>query len=129
MSRYGGKMAGHMDVLRGKLEAATYPGVAYDRLFEPTYRHIDGKMSCEECGCNGGLVRRRRLEQGSPQPAIHFGLMASGDTVMKSGEDRDYIAQRHGIKAFEMEGAGVWASFPCIVIKGACGKSSSGELG
>ena len=29
---------------------------------------------------------------------------------MKSGEDRDNIATRDGVIAFEMEGAGVWVS-------------------
>lgn len=52
-------------------------------------------------------------------PAVHFGLMASGDTVMKSGEDRDDIARQEDIVGFEMEGAEVWDTFPCVVIKGA----------
>jgi nucleoside phosphorylase len=58
-------------------------------------------------------------------PAIHFGLMASGDAVMKSGEDCDRIAAAEGIIAFEMEGAGVWDSFLCIIIKGACDYADS----
>jgi nucleoside phosphorylase len=58
-------------------------------------------------------------------PAVHFGLMASGNSVMKSGEDRDRIAAQEDVIAFEMEGAGVWDSFPCIVIKGACDYSDS----
>lgn len=63
--------------------------------------------NCQDGGCRGQLVRRRRrFIQGATQPAIHFGLMASGDTVMKSGEDRDSIAKRENILAFEMEGAG-----------------------
>lgn len=33
----------------------------------------------------------------TPKPAIYFGLVA-----------------------FEMEGAAVWETFPCLVIKGAC---------
>jgi nucleoside phosphorylase len=51
--------------------------------------------------------------------------MASGDAVMKSGEDRDRIAVAEGIIAFEMEGAGVWDSFPCSIIKGACDYADS----
>jgi nucleoside phosphorylase len=53
-------------------------------------------------------------------PIIHFGLVASGDTVMKSGEERDIIAAKEKVIAFEMEGAGVWNNFPCIEIKGVC---------
>jgi nucleoside phosphorylase len=121
-----GKMAGYMDVLRDEPElAAVYPGAAQDRLFEATYRHVSDGMSCEECGCDGKLVPRARLEQGDGQPAVHFGLIASGDTVMKSGEGRDAIARQAGVIGFEMEGAGVWDIFPCVVIKGACDYADS----
>ena len=120
-----GKMAGYMDVLRGRPElAAAYPGAAQDRLFEATYPHVTDGMSCEECACDDKMLRRTRL-QGDGQPAVHFGLIASGDTVMKSGDDRDAIARQAGVIGFEMEGAGVWDIFPCVVIKGACDYADS----
>jgi nucleoside phosphorylase len=68
---------------------------------------------------------RIRLEQQEIQPAVHFGLIASGDTVMKSGTERDDITRQEGIIAFEMESAGVWDIFPCTVIKGACDYADS----
>ncbi|KAG7406534.1 Nephrocystin-3 [Fusarium oxysporum f. sp. rapae] len=106
---------------------ATYPGSANDRLFEAAYRHSEDQKSCDQAGCNGKLVSRHRLEMSGTHltPAIHFGLMASGDSVMKSGEDRDKIAEAGDCIAFEMEGAGVWDNFPCIVIKGACDYADS----
>ncbi|KAJ6788122.1 hypothetical protein PWT90_07397 [Aphanocladium album] len=120
------KMVGYLNTLRTEPElAAGYPGTANDRLFEAAYRHRGDGMSCDECGCDGPLVPRTRLEQGNLQPTVHFGLIASGDTVMKSGEDRDRIAQEKRIVAFEMEGAGVWDTFPCVVIKGACDYADS----
>ncbi|KAH7184338.1 nucleoside phosphorylase domain-containing protein [Fusarium oxysporum] len=116
---------GHQ-LLNPKL-CAEYPGVAYDILFEASYRHIEDQKSCEQVGCDGKLVPRRRLQATgpSPAPAIHFGLMASGDSVMKSGEDRDREVEARDIVAFEMEGAGVWDILPCIVIKGACDYADS----
>src|ERR1700761_2968785 len=54
------------------------------------------------------------------QPTIQFGLVASGNVVMKSGRDRDNIASQEDVIAFEMEGAGVWDNFPCLIIKGVC---------
>jgi nucleoside phosphorylase len=121
-----GRMAGYMDVLRGEPElAAVYPGAAQDRLFEATYRHVSDGKSCEECGCDGKLVPRARLEQGDGQPVVHFGLIASGDTVMKSGKDRDDIVREADVLGFEMESAGVWDIFPCVVIKGACDYADS----
>ncbi|KAL2194783.1 nucleoside phosphorylase domain-containing protein [Corynascus similis CBS 632.67] len=120
------KMAGYMDVLQGEPElAAVYPGATQDRLYEATYRHVSDGMSCEECACDGKLVSRVRLEQSDGQPMVHFGLIASGDTVMKSGEDRDAIVRQTGVIGFEMESAGVWDVFPCVVIKGACDYADS----
>ncbi|KAL9560712.1 hypothetical protein ACKAV7_015029 [Fusarium commune] len=116
------KIADYLDVLRQDQDLyAEYPGSTEDRLFEASYRHTDDQKSCEQLGCNGDLVSRSRLAIADvyPMPAIHFGLMASGDAVMKSGEVRDRIAAAEGVIAFEMEGAGVWDSFPCIIIKGA----------
>jgi len=68
------------------------------------------------------LNEKRGLEQagmiGVQDPAIHIGRIASGNTVMKSGEDRDNIAKENGVIAFEMEGAGIWDQVPCVVVKG-----------
>ncbi|RKK74015.1 hypothetical protein BFJ71_g17336, partial [Fusarium oxysporum] len=122
------KIADYLDVLRQDRDLhAEYPGSTEDRLFEASYRHTDDQKSCEQLGCNGQLVSRTRLAIAEvyPTPAIHFGLMASGDAVMKSGEGRDRIAAAEGVIAFEMEGAGVWDSFPCIIIKGACDYADS----
>ena len=82
--------------------------------------------SCDDLGCDRTyLVMRGRLEKYAKQvevrePAIHLGAAASGDTVMKSGEDRDRIAENEGIIALEIEGAGVWEGVPSIVVKGVC---------
>lgn len=122
------KTARYLAAIQGKPDLGLAAGClsrAHDRLFVAAYHHV-GSGTCQECGCNGPLVSRKRLEQGSLQPIIHFGLIASGDTVMKSAEDRDAIAQREGIVGFEMEGAGVWDSFPCVVvIKGVCDYADS----
>ncbi|PON23788.1 phosphorylase superfamily protein [Trichoderma gamsii] len=88
-------------------------------------------LSCEELGCDnlylehrGQLDAKRQLEQDksdkAQEPTIHMGSIASGDIVMKSAEDRDRIAKKEGVIAFEMEGAGIWEELPCIVIKGIC---------
>ncbi|KAF5542296.1 kinesin light chain [Fusarium napiforme] len=122
------KIENFLDVLRQDPELhAEYPGSTEDKLFEATYRHADDRVSCEQARCTGALVKRNRLSttDAPPKPAVHFGLMASADTVMKSGEDRDHIASAEDVIAFEMEGAGVWDSFPCIIIKGGCDYADS----
>jgi nucleoside phosphorylase len=55
---------------------------------------------------------------GVGEPTIHIGLVASGDQVMRSEEVRDRLIEKEGVIAFEMEGAGIWDTFPCLVIKG-----------
>lgn len=117
------KMAGSLDILRANpLLAAEYPGTACDMLFEAGYSHTNDEEPCDQLFCESKVVPRWRLQaaQAKPEPAIHFGLIASGDSVMKSGRERDAIAAAEGVIAFEMEGAGIWDTFPCVVIKGAC---------
>jgi Flp pilus assembly protein TadD/nucleoside phosphorylase len=98
--------------------------------FDPVCDEALGS-SCDNLGCDEQhLVTRERLEtkrrlerdksDEAQEPAIYIGSVASGDTVMKSGEDRDRIAKEEIIIAFEMEGAGVWEEVPCIVVKGVC---------
>jgi nucleoside phosphorylase len=97
--------------------------------------------SCSKLMCNTEMqVIRKRLErpescasqkepQERPQIAhmlkIHFGRIASGDTVMKSGVHRDTWAKKANVIAFEMEGAGVWDNLPTVVIKGVCDYADS----
>jgi nucleoside phosphorylase len=123
------KMALCLSALQAEPElAAKYPGVAHDKLFKASYQHEGrgGVRICEQVGCSGELVSRYRLGVDQDcQPAVHFGLIASGDKVMKSGEDRDNVANQANVIAFEMEGAGVWDSFPCVVIKGVCDYADS----
>lgn len=98
---------------------------------------LSRKLKCEDLGCDSKrLVHRKRLEmkrdleQGgqlneAQAPSIFVGRIGSGDTVLKSGEDRDRIAKEHDVIAFEMEGAGVWDEIPCIVVKAACDYADS----
>ncbi|KAF7510532.1 hypothetical protein GJ744_006378 [Endocarpon pusillum] len=144
------KIVTYLEGLQSQLPRANHPGPGTDRLYKPSYLHkhhrsvvgvpcdhcAQGKekicatalrMNCEELGCEeNNLVNRKRLanDQGL-QPVVHFGKMGSGNTVMKSAEDRDRLAQRDGIIAFEMEGAGVWDQLPSIVIKGVCDYADS----
>ncbi|CAP66456.1 uncharacterized protein PODANS_4_3680, partial [Podospora anserina S mat+] len=133
-------VASNLEVLKGKIWSSGYPGTRWDSLFRSDYLHKNrGEEKCEECagddgvcmrsiemtcqqlGCNETeTVIRRRLDYQSGS-IIHIGRVGSGDTVMRLGKDRDEIVERDGIIAFEMEGAGVWETFPnCLVIKGIC---------
>lgn len=76
-------------------------------------------MSCERLGCDEDQTIARERKPNNA-PAVHFGGVASSDQVMKSALNRDRIANQENIVGFEMEGAGVWDSFPTVIIKGAC---------
>ncbi|RSL60093.1 hypothetical protein CEP53_005575 [Fusarium sp. AF-6] len=86
------------------------------------------KLSCRELGCDvQQRVSRKRLQdsQRLQVPQVLVGRLGSGDTVLKSGEDRDRIAEEHDLIAFEMEGAGAWDEIPCIIVKGICDYADS----
>ncbi|KAJ6151624.1 hypothetical protein N7470_007221 [Penicillium chermesinum] len=97
-----------------------YPGAEKDRLFSPEYGHRTRNCKCAEyTHCDNGIVARQRDHARHDQGVVvHFGLVASGDTVIMSAHDRDQISEIEDIIGFEMEGAGVWENLPCVVIKG-----------
>ncbi|RHZ49492.1 uncharacterized protein CDV56_102722 [Aspergillus thermomutatus] len=58
-------------------------------------------------------------------PVVHYGLIASGNQVIKDGRTRDKLAQELGILCFEMEAAGLMDNFPCLVVRGICDYADS----
>ncbi|KAL4780334.1 putative kinesin light chain [Aspergillus varians] len=88
-----------------------------DLLFQPSYHHPDKNQTCEHCD-KDQLVKRQPRDARAPY--IHYGLIASGDQVMKDSEKRDRLAQQYGILCFEMEAAGLMDELPTLVIRGIC---------
>ncbi|KAK0671940.1 hypothetical protein QBC41DRAFT_42759 [Cercophora samala] len=139
-------VAKHLRGLQATLDSAAYPGRESDVLFKPDYLHkhhnhnaCEGcanykdrvcsrsvEMTCQQLGCSEDMAVRRLRPHDRKQPLIHIGPVASGDTVMRSGKDRDEIVEQHGVAAFEMEGAAVWDVFSnCLIIKGICDYADS----
>ncbi|KAH8431727.1 5'-methylthioadenosine/S-adenosylhomocysteine nucleosidase family protein [Aspergillus melleus] len=69
---------------------------------------------------------QRELRQ-SPDPEIHYGIIASGNTLLKDATYRDKILEDIGDECIccEMEAAGLMNNFPCIVIRGICDYADS----
>ncbi|PGH10399.1 hypothetical protein GX51_00157 [Blastomyces parvus] len=88
-----------------------------DQLFQSAYDHIGDRPDCATCD-QGQLVGRP--ERVAQEPHIHYGLVASGNQVMKDARARDLIAQELGILCFEMEAAGLMDEIPSLVIRGIC---------
>ncbi|KAJ5332787.1 uncharacterized protein N7506_006570 [Penicillium brevicompactum] len=137
-----GRTNHHLDTLQKQNSDYRSPERDLDRLFKPSYHHQHhGPSKCRRCHKNELCVKaqeatceslkcdpKRLVNRPYPSPSgtnIHFGRMASGDTVMKSSEDRDRIAAEENVIAFEMEGAGIIHNLPCIVVKGVCDYADS----
>ncbi|KAL2820697.1 hypothetical protein BJX63DRAFT_280804 [Aspergillus granulosus] len=93
------------------------PDEQTDLFFASSYRHVDSLNDCSNCD-KGKLVYRE--PRGTRAPYIHYGLIASGNQVIKDSETRDRLAKQHAILCFEMEAAGIMDSLPTLVIRGIC---------
>jgi nucleoside phosphorylase len=88
-----------------------------DILFDSTYYHINKESDCGNCD-KERLVKRQ--PRGNKEPSIHYGLIASGNQVMKDAETRDRLAREQGILCFEMEAAGIMNELPTLIVRGIC---------
>ncbi|KAE8417808.1 hypothetical protein BDV36DRAFT_283421 [Aspergillus pseudocaelatus] len=69
-------------------------------------------------------------EEGRNKPEdirVHYGLIASGNQVIKDATLRDKLDSEFGshVLCVEMEAAGLMNNFPCIVIRGICDYADS----
>ncbi|KAL7968449.1 hypothetical protein HDV63DRAFT_87679 [Trichoderma sp. SZMC 28014] len=96
----------------------------------PTYGHpgrdLDTSIgTCKVCiaqqtsseSCSHNL---QRIPRTTNAPQVHYGLVASGNRVMKNKTLRDQLAREHGMLCFEMEAAGIINAVDCLVIRGIC---------
>lgn len=93
-----------------------------DILFEADYKHVGGS-NCTSCDNAKKLKREIRTVD---TPKAHYGMIASGNQVMRDGATRDQISSKfREVLCFEMEAAGLMNSFPCLVIRGICDYADS----
>ena len=78
--------------------------------------------SCDGCLAEWEETRDER-EDNNPQP--HYGIIASGNKVIKHGRTREQLRLETGALCFEMEAAGLMLDFPCVVIRGVCDYADS----
>ncbi|CAI7620936.1 unnamed protein product [Penicillium pancosmium] len=71
------------------------------------------------------LIMREERSVDEDNPMIHYGLIASSNSLMKDAHARDKLATEKDVLCFEMEAAGLMNSFPCLVIRGICDYSDS----
>ncbi|KAL2813752.1 nucleoside phosphorylase domain-containing protein [Aspergillus cavernicola] len=88
---------------RPALREYRFPARGQDQLFKAHIPHSGG----EDC-------------LKSDEPVVHYGLIASGNAVMRSARYRDRLRDMWNISCFEMEAAALVDDFPCAVIRGIC---------
>ncbi|EWZ28033.1 hypothetical protein FOZG_18259 [Fusarium oxysporum Fo47] len=104
------------------------PPSSSDRLYRSDITHPSNSSECCSMVCSDDsshtVVRAERDEEDD-YPAIHYGLIASTNQLMKDALMRDKLAAEKGVLCFEMEAAGLMNHFPCLVIRGICDYSDS----
>lgn len=100
-----------------------HQGLDNDRLFKSSCDHVPGP-DCRGCNTADEIKRDPR---DTTDPEIHYGIIASGNTLIKDAATRDRIASGIGENClcFEMEAAGLMNHFPCLVIRGICDYADS----
>ncbi|KAN0069115.1 hypothetical protein V8E54_012744, partial [Elaphomyces granulatus] len=99
-----------------------------DRLYQSHVLHLpNDESSCAiSCGDNpSNLILRAERTEDEDNPMIHYGLIASGNQLMKDALIRDNLAVEKNVLCFEMEAAGLMNRFPCLVIRGICDYADS----
>lgn len=101
-----------------------------DRLYQAGVTHpSEGKAKLASCaevcvGDSRSVYRPERTEY-EDNPAIHYGLIASSNQLMKDAIFRDRLVEKKEVLCFEMEAAGLVNHFPCLVIRGICDYSDT----
>lgn len=108
---------------KSKYGGYVHQGFENDRLFKSTYNHVQC-ADCRSCDPNEEIQRE---ERDSTEPEIHYGIIASGNTLIKDAAIRDKIAEEieEDCICFEMEAAGLMNNFPCLVVRGICDYADS----
>lgn len=139
---HGSKIPVYLDEFKNKYPAAAEKYVRSDSLvdvcFKANYDHVapvkperdgdneeeeeeDETDACRHCDKSKVLKRKPRGMR------VHYGLIASGNQVIKDSKYRNKLNKDLGsnVLCIEMEATGIVNNFPCLVIRGICDYSDS----
>ncbi|KAM0666144.1 hypothetical protein ACQRIU_003999 [Beauveria bassiana] len=115
------KLSGQMQALINEMierepsmkEESQHQGAAHDRLFKADYVHRNEDPDCSGCDPSQEIPRPKRK---STLPAIHYGVILSGNSLVKDAEQRDTIARTtmQDCICYEMEAAAIVSQLPCL---------------
>ena len=83
--------------------------------------HKDIESAASSCA---GFHTKREQRRNN-DPVFHYGIIASGNQVVKDAAVRDRLREEFGARCVEMEAAGLMNEFPCLVIRGICDYADS----
>ncbi|OAQ62527.1 g-protein beta wd-40 repeats containing [Purpureocillium lilacinum] len=104
------------------------PDTGTDKLYQSAVTHPpdDESICAAVCGDDpSDMIWRSERTEDHDNPAIHYGRIASANTLMKDALTRDTLAATRGVLCFEMEAAGLMNHFPCLVVRGICDYSDT----
>lgn len=96
-----------------------------DQLYKSTFVHSTSSNDCQSCGSDPSHVEQRDPRDEDNGPAIFYGLIASGNQIMKDALIRDKFAMERDVLCFDIGAAGIINGFPCLVIRGIYDYSDS----
>ncbi|KAF9877062.1 ceramide glucosyltransferase [Colletotrichum karsti] len=127
----GSKIPEYLDELKQKWPKLAANYLRSDRLRDVVFKaesgHVDSdgqansddEDELENCWlCDKTKAKERKTRE----TRIHYGLIASGNQVVKDGLLRERLNKDLGgnLLCVEMEAAGLMTNFPCLVIRGIC---------
>jgi nucleoside phosphorylase len=92
----------------------THPGQHEDRLYQAEYEHV-GESTCDNCDTSRLIVRDARVTN---DPKVYYGVIGSGNSMIKHSARRDRLAMELAVLCFDLEAAGLMDHFPCLAIRG-----------
>lgn len=102
------------------------PDPALDILYRPAYLHHDGTCCIvDDANDESKVIVRQPRNDDDDTLVIHYGLIASGNALMKDASIRDKLAAEIGVLCFEMEAAGLMNQCPFLVVRGICDYSDT----
>jgi nucleoside phosphorylase len=120
------------------------PDSLEDILFKSDYGHVnessadfdavpenkgneEDEEAKEEKDCCRFCDRSKVVKRKPRDMIVHYGLIASGNQVVKDAAFRDMLIKslEGDVLCIEMEAAGLMNDFPCIVIRGICDYADS----
>ncbi|GLA68590.1 hypothetical protein AtubIFM55763_005331 [Aspergillus tubingensis] len=109
-----------LDLIASMQSKYLYPGADKDMLFDAGDVHVETEPNCDKC--IGSRRPRTRQHDG---PSVYYGLIASGNQLVRDARYRDRLGQENVI-CVEMEAAGVMrTTTDCLVIRGICDYADS----